>query len=283
MNSIIKTPATIKTIAGKQFRKFATIFLLSSVAFVSCDKDDDDDYDDDKNPPTPEVKSTIVSGSGDLTSQLAQFRTLLGDPLNGTTGQTAGRREINWDGVPPANTNNNTFPFDFFNSTDPAVGAGRKRGLVYLNTNASFRVDTTGFSDIEPTYGAEFKAFSPKRLFATIGTNVTHIGFRIAGTNTEAFVKGFGLIFSDVDQANSTTLEFFAGNKSLGTFKAPVRSDANGHSFLGVFFPEEKVTRVKVTAGNGILAAGQKDISAGGGKDMVVMDDFFYDEPKAKN
>jgi hypothetical protein len=282
MRPIVKTPAFAQfRNAGIQLKRFATVMLVSSVALVSCDKDDDD-YDD-KVPPVNDVKSTIVSGSGDISAQLTQFRTLLGDPVNGAPGQTTGRREINWDGVPPDLTNQNNFPFDFFNSTDPAIGNGRKRGLVYLNTNASFRVDTTAFSGIEASYAAEFKAFSPKRLFATIGTNITDVGFRLAGTNTEAFVRGFGLIFSDVDNASSTTLEFFAGNKSLGVFKAPARSDANGHSFLGVFFPEEKVTRVKITAGNGVMAAGVKDVSAGGNKDVVVMDDFFYDEPKPKN
>lgn len=282
MKSNLKTPATKNLLnAGKQLRKFAAIVLISATTLASCDKDDDDDYHE--NPPPSNIKSTIVSGSGDISAQLTQFRGILGDPLNTEPDKTTGRREINWDGVPPNLTNSNNFPFDFFNSTDPAVGNGRKRGLVYSNTGTSFRVDTTAFSEIDATYAAEFKAFSPKRLFAYIGNNVTEVTFRLPGTNTNAFIKGFGLIFSDVDNASSTTLEFFAGTKSLGVFKAPVRTDANGFSFLGVHFPEEKVTRVRITAGNGLLAAGVKDVTAGGTKDLVVMDDFFYDEPKLNN
>ena len=281
MNSNIKTPGTRNLRnTGKQLQKFAAIVLLSATTLASCDKDDDD-YKE--TPPPANIKSTVVTGSGDISAQLTQFRGILGDPLNGEPNKTTGRREINWDGVPANLTNSNNFPFDFFNSTDPAVANGRKRGLVYSNTGTSFRVDTTGFSEIDASYAAEFKAFSPKRLFAYIGNNVTEVTFRLAGTNTDAFIRGFGLIFSDVDNATSTTLEFFAGNKSLGVFKAPVRSDANGFSFLGVHFPEEKVTRVRITAGNGLLAAGVKDVSAGGTKDLVVMDDFFYDEPKANN
>jgi hypothetical protein len=48
-----------------------------------------------------------------------------------------------------------------------------------------------------------------------------------------------------------------------------------------VFFPDEKVTRVRITAGNGALATGVKDVTDGGSKDLVVYDDFFYNEPLA--
>lgn len=249
---------------------------FAAILLAGCDKD----YDDDHNPPPP-PPPVVVSGSGDLTNAITQFRTVLGDPLNTTPNQTAGRREVNWDGAPATVTNNNTFPLDFFNNTDPAGPNARKRGLQYVGAANSLRLDSSNFSEIESTYNDNFKAFSQKKIIATINSNITEIEFRVAGTTTPASVKGFGVVFSDVDQDNYTTIQFYDGNKSLGVFKAPVRSDANGHSFLGVQFPNDKVTRIKITAGNGTLGVGVKDISNGGNKDLVVFDDFFYSEPKA--
>jgi hypothetical protein len=203
---------------------------------------------------------------------------LAGDPLNTAPGVTGGRREVNWDAVPPAFTNSNNFPFDFFGSADPALGNGRKRGLILTNTGTSFRVDSTDFADIDPSYATQFEAFSKKRLFTYMGNTVTEVTFKVPGTNNVGFVKGFGVIFSDVDDANSTTVEYFAGTKSLGKYKTKV--SAQGFSFIGVSFPDDKVTSVKITSGNGLLATGVKDVSNGGTKDLVVMDDFLYDEPK---
>lgn len=258
--------------------KLAAVALAAIVLFISCDKDDDG-YGGGK---PPAIKSTVVSAAGDLTAALTQFRGILGDPLNTTPGQTAGRREVNWDGVPANLSNNADFPLDFFNNTDPNGPAGRKRGLQYVINGVQFRVDSSAFVDIDPSYANTFKAFSPKRLIAPVQGNITEIVFKVPGTTTDATVKGFGLIFSDVDDANYTTVEFFEDYKSLGVFKAPVRNDANGHSFLGVHFSDNKITRVKITAGNAALAKDVKDISEGGNKDLVVLDDFFYSEPIAK-
>ncbi|HEX6180018.1 MAG TPA: hypothetical protein VFZ47_02165 [Chitinophagaceae bacterium] len=255
-----------------RFPLLITVILAGFM--VACDKDDDD-----TPAPPPAPQANVVSGAGDLTAVLTQFRGILGDPLNTTPGQTIGRREVNWDGVPANFTNSDNFPFDFFNITDPAGANGRKRGFVYPNNGTLFRVDSTDFAGIDATYADQFDAFSGKRTFVTRGTNITEIFFKVPGTNTDAFVKGFGVVFTDVDDANSTKIEYFNGTKSLGVFKAPARATGSSFSFLGVFFPGEKVTKVKITAGNGVLAAGVKDISNNGTYDLVVMDDLLYNEP----
>lgn len=259
--------------------KTASVIMLSALFLVGCKKDDaPDDY-----PGKPgQIEAKVVSGSGDISAQLAAFRHLLGDSLNvSLPANPAGRREINWDAVPAQFSDPNAFPADFFNSIDPAAAAGRKRGLVYASNDSSLRVSAKSFIDIDSSYATQFTPFSAPRVFARLGSNATEVVFKVSGTPTGAFVKGFGLVLVDVDDAGSTYLEFYNGGKSLGLYKAPVRTSTSAISFLGVFFPGERVTRVKITIGNGTLGKGVKDISNGGSKDLVVVDDLFYSEPKA--
>lgn len=252
--------------------------ILNNIAFIACiaslgacesDKDDAN--------PTPAPNVTEIKGSGDINPQVATFRTLLGDPLN-TTVNTTGRREINWDAVPDNQTNTDAFPGDFFNSTDPAVAVGRKRGVVFTTPGKGFRVSDKDFVDMVSVNGEQFKSFSVARTFAAIGSNKMDISFRIPGTSNSAFVRGFGAVFSDVDRANVSSIEYFEGDKSLGKFNVPTRTDGSGFSFLGVIFPDNRVTRVTITAGSAAISG---QYSYNGNDDLVIMDDFFYSEPAA--
>src|SRR5688500_2495069 len=118
--------------------KLTAALLMGTILITSCEKDDDGNIQ----------PGIVIKGSDDITIPLDKFRELLGEPLNTTPGQTTGRREVNWDGVPAALTNNNAFPFDFFNNTDPAGPNGRKRGLITNSSTNSFRVDSTDFEEI---------------------------------------------------------------------------------------------------------------------------------------
>lgn len=262
----------------KKVTTFAAMGLAAVAAILtSCKRDN-------STTPVTNVNSIVKSSSGDSTGvvgKINEFRILAGDPLNTAPGATTGRREINWDAVPVAFTNANNFPFDFFGGSDAALANGRKRGLLVQNTGTSFRVDSTAFADIDASYASQFQAFSKTRLFTYMGNNVTEVTFKVPGTTTDAAIHGFGVVFSDVDDASSSSIEYFSDSKSLGVFKVPAKTATGNFSFLGVSFPDEKVTRVKITSGNGILGTGIKDISNGGAKDLVVMDDFIYDEPRA--
>ena len=73
------------------------------------------------------------------------FRADLGGVNNGVgSSLTTGRREINWDGVPDAQSAPNILPFDFFNTTSP-------RGAVFesignIAGQHAFRVSTNAAS-----------------------------------------------------------------------------------------------------------------------------------------
>jgi len=244
------------------------LFVIAAIiAIAGCKKD--------KEKPQPEA--IVVSASGDITTKMDEFRTLLGAVLNTTPGQTSGRREINWDGVPDS-FSLKRIPSDFFNPLDPGAPAARQRGLVYSGSTDA-RVSSNAFADLEPTNANEFVPFSGSKVFSAVSSNAWNVDFQVAGQSVAASIKGFGAVFSDVDRS-TTTIEYFSGPVSLGVFTVPVKTTGS-HSFLGVYFPHEKVTRVKITQGEAPVAAGQKDVSSGGTNDLVVMDDFLYDEPRA--
>ena len=207
-----------------------------------------------------------------------EFRTILGSPVNTSTGQTTGRREINWDAVPDMYANQK-LPSDFFNPVAAGSPVALQRGFLY-SPDVDARISSTLFIDRDSSYAGEFEAFSGAKTFSAVNSNLWNVDFEVAGQRQAAFVHGFGAIFSDVDDEMSTSIEFFSGNRSLGKYQVPARTNGS-HSFLGVYFPYEKVTRVSIVQGNGSVANGIKDLSDGGQKDLVIMDDFLYDEPQA--
>jgi hypothetical protein len=156
-----------------------------------------------------------------------------------------------------------------------------KSGAVFTTPGSGFRNDSLKFAEVNAEYGGEFAAFSPTKIFSPIGSNVMDVDFQVAGQPTPAEVTGFGAVFSDVDVSAKTTIEFFdRDGKSLAKVEAPVRSDAAGLSFAGARFATAIVARVRITLGTGTLGTTVNDVTAGGTADLVVVDNFFYGEPK---
>jgi len=156
-----------------------------------------------------------------------------------------------------------------------------KAGAIFTTAGTGFRNDSTLFSEINPAYGAEFNFFSANRIFSPIGSNQLDQLFQVAGQPTPAVVRGFGIVFSDVDLADKTTIQLYAKDGSgLGTYSAPVRSDAGGLSFVGVTFTDAIIARVRITLGTGALDANINDVTAGGTADLVVLDNLIYGEPR---
>jgi predicted small lipoprotein YifL len=264
--------------------------LLASIAllsFASCSKgptylqNQSENLSLNQAEESSRPEAIVFKAAGDISSALNEFRELLG-PLNTSPGATGGHREVNWDAVPSALTNNNLFPGNFFGSADPAAADGRKRGLICTTPGTGFSISDSDFVFVNPKYGDQFNAFSPKKTFIAVGSTITDNFFKVPGTNTDATVQGFGVVFSDVNNASSTSLQFYDGERLLGSFKVPNVGNniPGGFSFLGVYFPNDKVTRVRVISGSAPLSSTQDDLSDGGGEDLVIMDDFIYSEPR---
>lgn len=259
---------------------FAPLLALAVVMGCSADKATSIPPGPPPPPPPPPPQEFVTFETlGDSTSiadKLTEFRAALGGTLNApnTPPADSGRREINWDGVPAALTDVDTFPATFFN-------VNSKRGAVYSTPGTGLRVDSTAFASINPDFAAQFSTFSPKKLFMPVGSNKLEVRFQLAGTTTAGLVKGFGAVFADVDRPGSTTIEFFdAHDVRIALLRAPNHSDAHLLSFTGAVFPTPVVARVLITSGDAPLTATAVDISAGGTQDLVVMDDFVYGEPR---
>jgi len=221
---------------------------------------------------------TIIAATGDINSSLDQFRHLLGDQLNTTTGQVTGRREANWDGV-PEQLLSKKLPADFLNPVGEQAPVANQRGLIY-STGGNFQVSKNNFAEINPEATGQLSSFSGDKSFANVSSSLWDVEFQVAGKTESAFVRGFGVVFSDVDLPNSTSMEFFSDQRSLGKYFVPAKQGSN-FSFLGVYFKNEKVTRITVTH-DGHLDQGQKDISDNGPADLVAMDNFLWNEPVKK-
>ncbi|HEY3172314.1 MAG TPA: hypothetical protein VGK86_07025 [Thermoanaerobaculia bacterium] len=223
--------------------------------------------------------SAAGSDAASIQVTVDAFRTALGTLNPNTAGSfPSGRREINWDGVPDALAAPNNLPANFFNVNSP-------RGVVFSTAGTGFQVSATAasgvpveFGNINATYPSIFQTFSPQRLFTALSSNVVDINFFVPGSTTPATTSGFGAVFTDVDNANTTAIGFFdALGNGLGTFFVPAAN--NGLSFLGVLFNAgERVGRVRITSGN--VALGPATNDAPTAADVVVMDDFIYAEPQ---
>ena len=238
------------------------------------------------SPVTPASSATLFAASGDvasITPTVDAFRDALGT-LNAPAPINApgGRRQINWDAAPDVVSDPNAFPGDFFN-----FGATpRARGIAFQGTDGTtdFQLSATAASGEPPAFGfpVDLPRFSEERLFATVGgTGLDVLFFDPADQVTPALTRGLGVVFSDVDLAGVTTMQFFDQSGTLlsdGAFDgtATVAPLDRGLSFVGVLFDDPVIARVSINAGNSWLnGAG----GLAGGLDFVPMDDFIFGEP----
>ena len=218
-----------------------------------------------------------------LQATVDAYRALLGEPNNGSTpgSQPGGRREINWDGTPDAQSAPNLLPRDFFNTTVPrgavfSTAAGNKFQVSADSDNPT--QTAVRFGDINAQNRENFNVFSPQRLFTPLGTNKMSVRFFEPGTTKPATVKGFGAVFTDVDKAGITKIELYDRWGAQLWWHAVPRGTAASKSlsFLGVKTTAD-VYEVRITTGNAPLSSTNTDTWD---RDVVVMDDFLYAEPR---
>ena len=203
------------------------------------------------------------------------FRSAIGGgTVAGPNGLFGGvRREINWDGVPNGRADPNPLPANFFNVNSP-------RGAVFSTPGTGFLVSANSGLATPILFGfpSDFQVFSAQRLFTALNSPITDVRFFLPGTSTAATTSAFGLIFTDVEVAGGTRLDFFDAHDALLFARDALAGLNQGLTFLGaVADAGERISRVRITSGvNTIVSNG---VLGNPTDDVVVMDDFLYAEP----
>src|SRR5947207_3471973 len=233
--------------------------------------------------------------AGTANSALMAFEAAIGGVRNtAASPQTGGFRVINWDGVAVDGT-------DFGGNTtvivpNKVVGIPLNRfetqGVFFEEVYA---VSNEGFKSVNTTVNAAspslFPSFSPIRTFAMFNDNGIGLSFILPSSVNfsakPAATRGFGAIFFNVRIANTTSIEYFNGVRSLGKFFVPVGTQGQAE-FLGDLFATPIVTSVQIVCGtdaiftfDGVTATGSTTDNTGTGHNLVATDDFVYAEPTA--
>lgn len=221
------------------------------------------------------------STTGSIQGTVDAFRTAIGGANNNNNPGpiTGGRREINWDGGGVSAATASGPVLTAFTNTRGSTSS--TDGTGFLQTP----VNDPALTNINPSYATTFSAFSPKRIFTPVTSNITDVTFSVPGTNgaTAATVAAFGAILLDVDLANTTRMEFFdtSGAQILSMNALPGTTTNGSFSFLGAMANAgERIAKVRITTGNSDLGPSESPESR---VDVVAMDDFIYAEPTGVN
>jgi hypothetical protein len=215
----------------------------------------------------PFAAPTVFQAAGpDLASiqnTVDQYRAALGATNNANSAGPLphGRREINWDGGGSTATAIARTPFNGFLVT---------RGALFTTTGTGFvQAPVAGLATTfnNPTYETVFQAFSSQRLFSPINSTVTETLFFVPGPGADtkpATTRGFGAVFTDVDQPNGSSPDHINGNRPASTrieyldatglpiytSSVPASPGDKSVSFLGIVFTDARIAKVRITSGD---------------------------------
>jgi hypothetical protein len=247
------------------------------------------------NPVTAGTPQIITGGgTGQSTTAavaLANFEAAIGGVKNTAAApQNGGFRTITWDGVKVDGTDNAAGP----NSTiiitpNHTVGISLNRfqgqGVFF---GAIYAVSNDGFTDVNPNVTGLFPAFSAPNTFAMFNDNGIDFKFVSPSGPGNALVsaqsRGFGAIFINVQQTNTTSITYLHGSQVLQTVFAPANTTAGSPVFVGALFNNPIVTNVLLTLGQGVIFKFDGTTVTPGGmntatNNLVVTDDWAYAEP----
>ena len=242
------------------------------------------------SPGAPQIFNAV--GTTNVPTAIGNYETAIGGADNGgtTAPQSTGFRHINWDAVKLDGTDfggaPNTTVISQGNTVGIPLNRFQTRGVYF---GAVYAVSGNGFSTVNPSVSGLFSPFSPNNTFAMFNDNGIDFKFvapsATGSTIVSAQSRGFGAVFVNVEQPNTTSIEFFHGSTSLGKIFAPVGAKGQPE-FVGELFNSPVVTNVLLTLGTGVIFKFDGTTFTSGGADnppagqnLVVTDDWFYPEP----
>lgn len=212
-------------------------------------------------------------------------------------GAIGGGSRITWDGVRLDGSDVNPATQVLIPGSTVAIPENRftAAGALFADPYA---VAGDGFTAANPATAGQFPAFTPGNTFVMFDTDGNDFddrfieqSFVLPGTTTAAGTRGFGAIFVGVEQAGSSSIEYFGRNAlgeriSLGHFAVEAGSGPSDTQFLGVLFDAAIVADVVLTVGTHALFGfdGTTLRSFGAqtpGTDLAVTDDFVFARPEA--
>ena len=187
---------------------------------------------------------------------------------------------------------------------DRDLAGGRRRSPAFSNNRgALFATPGSGFVQAPArrpgtTFGnrpmrPHFQPFSPVRLFSPVGSNVTDVHVLRARQRaiTPAATRGFGAVFSDVDQPDgggpggkrgnrgaSTLIEYYGSRRRAAVQQ--LRAGIAGRR-QALVLRRRLRRRADRAACASRPATSRRAWTTRPGRDIVMMDDFVYGEPQA--